>query len=394
MSRVVLAMSGGVDSSASAYLLQQQGYEVVGLFMRSGATEDACATDLSDPLPIAKAHKQGCCSASDAADARRVADRLDIPFHALNFQEEFGRIKDYFADEYLAGRTPNPCVMCNVWLKFGRLWEFAKQVGAEHIATGHYARIAPVVNDGTERRERETESRVEPTSLRAPSLRLSALNGIGLYRGRDRAKDQSYVLFGIDRDILQHILFPVGDKTKSEIRELARQAGIQTADKPDSQEICFIPDNDYAGFLTRYRGEQETAGELVDTAGHVVGQHTGYEKFTIGQRKGLGVTFGAPRFVTRIEPDSKRVYVGTRADLGRTTLEADRLNWLLDSPPAGALRCTAQIRYQHTPAPCEAEPLDDDRLRVTFDDPQYGVAPGQAVVLYDGDRVLGGGWIR
>jgi tRNA-specific 2-thiouridylase len=372
-------MSGGVDSSASAYLLQQQGYEVVGLFMRSGATEETCATDSSTPLPIvsipaagssrgaSKAHKQGCCSASDAADARRVADKLDIPFHALNFQEEFGRIKDYFADEYLAGRTPNPCVMCNVWLKFGRLWEFARQVGAEHIATGHYARVAEAGSFG---------------------------HGVGLYRGRDRAKDQSYVLFGIDRDILRHVLFPVGDKTKPEIRELARQAGIQTADKPDSQEICFIPDNDYAGFLTRYRGAHETAGELVDTAGHVVGRHAGYERFTIGQRRGLGVTFGEPRFVTRIEPETKRVVVGTRDDLGRTTLEADRLNWLIDPPPAGPFRCTAQIRYQHTPAACEAEPLDDDRLRVTFDEPQYGVAPGQALVLYDGDRVLGGGWIR
>ena len=447
MPRVVLAMSGGVDSSASAYLLQQQGYEVVGLFMRSGATEEVCPTGPSSTLlPIVgqastlpaeagsigyvaqaeagsigyaadaasfapqgigyvdeaasfvpkaeavrqRAHKQGCCSASDASDARRVADRLDIPFHALNFQEEFGRIKDYFADEYLSGRTPNPCVMCNIWLKFGRLWEFARRIGAEFIATGHYARVGLVDDRETERqRDRETESA-------SPSPRLSVPPSLGpawgLFRGRDRSKDQSYVLFGIERDILPHVLFPVGEKTKPEIRELARQAGIQTADKPDSQEICFIPDNDYAGFLTRHRGRQDTAGELVDTAGNVVGHHEGYERFTIGQRKGLGVTFGAPRFVTRIEPETKRVVIGTRDDLGRTTLEADRHNWL-DDRPRDRLRCTAQIRYQHTPAACEVDLADGDRMRVTFDEPQFGVAPGQAVVLYDGDSVLGGGWI-
>lgn len=366
MSRVVLAMSGGVDSSASAHLLRQQGHEVVGLFMRSGATDEACAVDLSSPLPVlpAKAHKQGCCSASDAADARRVADRLDIPFHALNFREEFGRIKDYFADEYLAGRTPNPCVMCNVWLKFGRLWEFAQQVEAEFIATGHYARI-----------------------VKAPGATYA------LHRGLDRTKDQSYVLFGINPDLLPQILFPVGDLAKAEIRDLAREAGLSTADKPDSQEICFIPDNDYAGFLDRYRGHEETSGELVDTLGNVLGRHEGFERFTIGQRRGLGVTFGEPRFVVRIDADSRQVVLGRKEELARTTLEADRLNWL-GPPAARGDRCAAQIRYQHTPAACTVEWQDADRLRVTFDEPQYGVAPGQAVVLYDGDRVIGGGWIR
>jgi tRNA-specific 2-thiouridylase len=357
-------MSGGVDSSASAWLLQQQGHDVVGLFMRSGANDEVCATGGDLPILPAESHKQGCCSAADAADARRVADSLDIPFHALNFQNEFGRIKDYFADEYLAGRTPNPCVMCNIWLKFGRLWEFAQQIGAEFIATGHYARV----------------TRGDTAS---PAL----------HRGLDRAKDQSYVLFGIDRALLPRILFPVGDKTKPEIRVLAAQAGLRTAHKKDSQEICFIPDNDYAGFLGRYCGQQETAGELVDTTGRVVGQHGGFEKFTIGQRKGLGVTFGAPRFVVRIEPDTRRVVLGTHDELGRTHLEADRLNWLVDLP-AASFRCTAQIRYQHTPAPCTVEVAGDDRLTVEFDAPQFGVAPGQAVVCYDGDRVLGGGWIR
>ncbi len=235
MARVVLAMSGGVDSSASAWLLKEQGHEVIGLFMRSGVSEPEVCSTAPSLLPIvsAKAHKQGCCSASDAADARRVADALDISFHALNFSEAFGQIKDYFADEYLAGRTPNPCVMCNVWLKFGKLWDFAEQVGAEYIATGHYAQLWPVPGEGLP----------------------------GLYRGLDAGKDQSYVLFGIRRELLDRILFPVGGYQKEQLRELARMAGIRTADKPDSQEICFIPDNDYGRFLHDYRGEQETAGE-------------------------------------------------------------------------------------------------------------------------------------
>ncbi|HUG89849.1 MAG TPA: tRNA 2-thiouridine(34) synthase MnmA [Planctomycetaceae bacterium] len=388
--RVVLAMSGGVDSSASAWLLKEQGYEVVGLFMRSGEAEPAaCATPGLLPIVTAgetgghgdgrrdrgaspedgrpaASHKQGCCSASDAADARRVADGLDIPFHALNFREAFGRIKDYFADEYLAGRTPNPCVMCNNWLKFGKLWEFARQVEAERIATGHYARLA----------------------TREPGERPA------LVRGRDAAKDQSYVLFGIDRELLDRILFPVGDSTKSEIREIARRAGLRTAEKRDSQEICFIPDQDYAAFLARHREEElETAGELVDPAGNVVGRHAGYHHFTVGQRKGLGVTFGAPRYVVAIEPDTRRVVIGEQRDLARRTLEADRLNWLVDKRPE-RFRCRAQIRYRHAAAPADVEVLDGERLRVEFDEPQYGVSPGQAVVLYDDDRVLGGGWIR
>jgi len=365
--RVVLAMSGGVDSSASAVLLREQGYEVVGLFMRSGATEETACATTGNLLPIvnSKGHKQGCCSASDAADARRVADALDIPFHALNFQDAFGRIKDYFVDEYLSGRTPNPCVQCNNWLKFGKLWDFARQVGAERIATGHYAQLAT----------REGESR--------PAL----------LRGLDRSKDQSYVLFGLPRDLLPKVLFPVGGHTKSEIREFARQSGLRVADKADSQEICFVPDNDYAGFIRRYRGEVDTTGELVDTAGNVVGRHNGYEHFTIGQRKGLGVTFGAPRYVVAVEAETRRVVIGTREDLERYELEATRLNWLIDDVPT-RFACTAKIRYLHEPAAAEVEVLDDDRIRVSFAEPQYGVAPGQAVVLYDDDRVLGGGWIQ
>ena len=367
MPRIVLAMSGGVDSSAAAVLLKREGWDVVGLFMRSGAEVEACATD--SPLTVlpspGQAHKQGCCSASDAADARRVADALDVPFHALNFAGEFGRIKDHFADEYLAGRTPNPCVRCNNWLKFGRLWEFAQSIGAEAVASGHYAQVVTPHAD-------------DPS----PSL----------LRGVDGRKDQSYVLFGVKPDVLRHVRFPCGGLTKPAIRELAGAAGLRVADKPDSQEICFVPDNDYAGFLRRHRGEFDTAGEFVDPSGAVLGEHAGYERFTVGQRKGLGIAFGEPRFVVRIEAATRRVVLGRRADLACSGLTAADANWLVP-PPAGPLRCAAQIRYQHAAAACVVE-REGEGFRVTFDAPQEGVAPGQACVLYDGDRVLGGGWIR
>ncbi len=363
--RVVLAMSGGVDSSAAAYLLREQGYEIIGLFMRSGVSEETCQLDNPDALPVlnVKSHKQGCCSASDAADARRVADELDIPFHALNFEDAFGRIKDYFADEYLAGRTPNPCVQCNNWLKFGKLWDFAQQVGASKIASGHYAQIV-------------TE---KP-------------NEYSLLRGIDPSKDQSYVLFGLAPQLLEHVLFPVGGYTKSEIRNLAHQTNLQTADKKDSQEICFIPDNDYAGFVNRYRGKQETEGLFVDTAGNTLGKHRGYEHFTIGQRRGLGIAFGEPRFVLEICPQSRQVVLGTYEELGRTGLKAITANWLCEVPER--FRCQAQIRYQATPANCEVELLNEGQFQIIFDDPQFGIAPGQAVVCYDNNRVLGGGWIQ
>jgi tRNA-uridine 2-sulfurtransferase len=369
MTRIVLAMSGGVDSSVAAQLLVRAGHEVIGVFMRHGEPVTACTTDkpaASPLLPVVSAragHKQGCCSASDADDARRVADRLDIPFYAIDFQEEFSQIIDYFVAEYTQARTPNPCVMCNNWLKFGRLFDYADSVNAEFVATGHYARLVRDAND------------------------------VQLCRGVDDGKDQSYVLFGIERRLLDRMLLPVGDYQKEEIRELARETGLRVADKRDSQEICFVPDGDHAAFIRRKRGVESTAGELVTTDGRVVGNHPGIEGFTIGQRKRLGVAFGEPRYVVRIEPQTNRVVLGVKEELARQELTANRTNWLVE-PPQTAIRCAAKIRYNSRRVPATVTTLAAHRLHVAFDEPQFGVAPGQAVVCYQGDRVLGGGWIE
>jgi tRNA-specific 2-thiouridylase len=348
-------MSGGVDSSASAVLLKEQGYDLVALFMRTGAhTEEADSR--AD-------HKKGCCSAIDAGDARRVADKLDIPFYALDFEREFDQIIDYFTDEYLAGRTPNPCVVCNNWLKFGKLWEFARQLRADAIATGHYARI------------------------------VQGDDGPQLHRALDPAKDQSYVLHGISCDLLPRLLFPVGGYRKDEVRAIARRAGLNVADKPDSVEICFVPDGDHAGLIRRRRPELATAGRVVDTDGNFLGDHNGYERFTIGQRKGLGIATDRKRYVLDILPATATVVLGDRDDLLSTGLVASRVNWLID-PPAARLTCTAKIRYRHIGTPAGVEALPDGGVRVEFSEPQSAVTPGQAVVFYDGNRVLGGGWIE
>lgn len=365
MARVVLAMSGGVDSSVAAWLLREAGHEVIGLFMRHGEPEPAACAAGGSALPIiaAKSHKQGCCSASDALDARRVADRLGIAFYALNFADDFGRIIDYFVDEYSAARTPNPCVMCNNWLKFGKLVEYADSVAADYVATGHYARLT-----------------TNPTG--APALR----------RGLDSSKDQSYVLFGIDREVLPRVMFPIGDREKSAIRAIAHEIGLRVADKKDSQEICFVPDGDYAAFVSRHGQALDTAGEIVTTAGEVVGRHDGIERFTIGQRKGLGVALGEPRYVVRIEPASRRVVIGEREELACREFMAERTNWL--APVANKpFRCEVKIRYTCKPAAATVETLAGGRMRVVPDEPLFGVAPGQAAVCYEGDRVLGGGWI-
>lgn len=353
--RVVLAMSGGVDSSVSAWLLKQQGYEVIGLFMRTGV--HGHGADTPD-------RKKGCCSAIDAGDARRVADRLDIPFYALDFEKEFDRIIDYFADEYLAGRTPNPCVVCNNWLKFGKLWSFGKQLEADFIATGHYAKI------------------------------VSRAGRFEMHKAVDPDKDQSYVLHGIRKSILPHLLFPLGGIRKEEVRKLAREIGLAVADKPDSVEICFVPDGDHANLIRQRRPKLDTAGQFVDTAGQVLAEHDGYERFTIGQRKGLGYAAGTRRYVLEIIPETREVVLGDKEDLLAAGLSASKVNWLTDEVSTEPLRCTAKIRYRHAGADAVVTALPDGEARVEFAQPQSAVTPGQAVVFYDGEQVLGGGWIE
>jgi tRNA-specific 2-thiouridylase len=361
MARVVLAMSGGVDSSVAAWLLREAGHDVVGLFMRHGVdAEDSCPAGSGTSGP-----KPRCCSSADAADARRVADVLGVPFYALNFEEDFDRIVEYFVGEYVAGRTPNPCIMCNTRLKFGKLFDYADSVGAQYVATGHHARLVPTGDPGLP----------------------------GLCRGRDAAKDQSYVLFGIDRRRLGRLLLPVGEHPKDEVRRIAGRLGLRVAEKRDSQEICFVPDGDHARLVRQRRGGLDTSGEIVTTDGTVVGRHDGLERFTVGQRKGLGVALGERRFVVRLEADTRRVVVGTREELARSELTAREANWLVPEP-AGPIRCGVKIRYRSRAAPATVEPLGDGRFSVRFDEPRHGIAPGQAAVCYDGDRVLGGGWIE
>ena len=374
MSTIVLAMSGGVDSSVAAHLLCSEGHEVIGVFMRHGEeSAEACRTDDGAPsplLPILQGradHKQGCCSASDAIDARRVADRLGIPFYSLNLQKDFRRIVDYFVDDYSHGRTPNPCVMCNNWIKFGRLFDFADGLDADFVATGHYARIG-------------AEASGEPSLL----------------RGRDSHKDQSYALFGVGRQRLGRMLLPVGDFEKSEIRSRAVELGLGVAEKRDSQEICFVTAGHHSDLVRSRRGKNapSTAGEIVTTSGRTVGTHSGIEAFTIGQRKGLGVALGEPHFVVEIDPETNRVIIGSHDELLRPTLSADKSNWLVDLDQVSG-RCEVQIRYNSGPQPAEVrvDASDPTRFDVTFDAPQAGVAPGQAAVVYRGPRVLGGGWI-
>jgi tRNA-uridine 2-sulfurtransferase len=391
MSRVVLAMSGGVDSSVAAHLLVEQGHEVIGVFMRhgekspvatsgepttswcpAGSGETGCRTSSSAPHSSRSLlhHKQGCCTAADAEDARRVADKLGIPFYALNLQAEFGQIIDYFVAEYASGRTPNPCVQCNNWIKFGKLFDYADSVDAEFVATGHYARL---------------EKRPDGSTA--------------LLRGVDATKDQSYVLFGIRRELLPRMLLPVGGYEKPEIRSIAADLGLRVADKKDSQEICFVTRGRYDEFV-RGRGIGGEGGELVTTDGMVVGEHEGIEGFTVGQRKGLGVALGDRKFVVRIEPLHRRVVIGDRNELDRTELTAANCNWL-DSITTKAVdvprRCLAQIRYNAPAQPSTMTRMTERRLRVKFDQPQFAVTPGQAVVCYDMDgfeRVLGGGWIE
>lgn len=356
--RVLVAMSGGVDSSATALLLRRQGFELVGLFMRTG--EHGSNPDAQP------SRKKGCCSALDAGDARRVADLLDIPFHALDFEEDFGRIVDRFVDEYRAGRTPNPCVACNNWLKFGRLAEMADSLDCRWIATGHYARIE----------------------------RPDGWSGTAeLHRGLDPAKDQSYVLHGIKPQVLDRVMFPVGAMPKSQVREITQEAGLPVFAKPDSVEICFVPDQDHVGLVRRLRPGQSIPGEIVDTAGNRLGKHDGLERFTIGQRKGLGLGGGKPRYVLQLIPEQGTVVVGDREEKATTSVLSVDFSWLAPKPDPGE-PLLAQCRYRQEPVEARCESLGPDQVLVHFTTPQGGVSPGQSIVLYRGTRVLGGGTIQ
>ncbi len=349
--RVLVAMSGGVDSSVTAALLRDAGYEVTGVFM--------CLGMAGDP----DNDSRGCCSPQDQADARLVAHKLGIDLFVLNLGDMFTPIIDDFVDQYRHGRTPNPCVPCNARIKFGRLLRHADSLGIPWVATGHYARI------------------VEHAG--APAI----------FRKTRRRKDQSYVLFGLARESLSRILFPLGEMhDKALVREMARELDLKVHDKPDSQEICFVPDNDYVSFLRRRCPEALQPGEIVDASGRVLGRHPGVASFTIGQRKGLGVFGREPLFVTRIDAARNQVVVGPRQQALGTRLCAARANWHADVPPE--FDAAVQIRYSHEGTPARVRLLGPDRFEVSFREPVLAISPGQAAVCYDGDRLLGGGWIE
>ncbi len=363
----MVAMSGGVDSSVAAALLQRVGYDVMGVFMRLGTPPGVEEADESAACSVNGKHKQGCCSVLDATDARRVAGMLDIPFYVLNFQEDFGRVIDYFVGEYNAGRTPNPCVRCNDWLKFGKLARYAEAVGADYVASGHYARMG-----------------VDPVTGQK-----------SLLRGRDHRKDQSYVLFGMTQQAMQHTLLPIGEYEKHEVRAIAEELKLPVFNKPDSQEICFVPNQDYASLVRRRTPDAVRPGELVTVDGKAVGEHPGHQHFTIGQRKGVGVAFGYPIYVVDIDPQANRVILGEKKDLLRRSLEANQVNILSSRVQPGVpVSCTAKIRYNHTPRPATVTWDGADRLIVRFDEPQSAITPGQAVVWYAAAVLLCGGWIQ
>jgi tRNA-specific 2-thiouridylase len=371
--KVVVAMSGGVDSSVAAALLLRQGYDVVGCFMRLGSPKgvdsgDAQGGESCETTTTGGKNKQGCCSVLDAADARRVAGLLNVPFYVLNFEDDFGRVIDYFVDEYNRGRTPNPCVRCNDWLKFGKLAKYAEAVGARFVSSGHYARVG-----------------VDPeTGEKA------------LLRGLDHRKDQSYVLFGMSRDALEHTLLPIGEFEKADVRAMAEELKLPVFNKPDSQEICFVPNQDYAGLVRRRSPGTFRRGEVVTPDGKVVATHEGHQHFTIGQRKGVGVALGYPIYVVDIDAETNRVTIGDKELLARDGLVARQTNFLSRRPheAGGAIKCLAKIRYNHTPVPATLRITGDDEFELRFDEPQTAVTPGQAAVLYDNDIVLGGGWIE
>ncbi len=350
--RILVGMSGGVDSSVTAHLLKQDGWDVIGVTMKVWPQD--CISRAEDK----------CCGPSAIADARSVANSLGIPHYVVDEADQFEKLViDYFSSEYRAGRTPNPCVMCNEKLKFGNLWKKAAALGAEYIATGHYAIVE---HDGPD-----------------PILR----------RGLDGNKDQSYFLFSLKKSQLARAVTPLGGMTKPEIRAIARDLGLKVADKVDSQEICFVPGNDYKAFLRSHLGDTEFhTGGIYDTAGNHIGDHEGIEMFTIGQRKGLPGGSPRPMYVVDIDADNSRVIIGTDEELTRETFEIDNVNWFTDAPTEST-DVTVKIRYAHAGTAATVEPAEGGRHRVRLHEPQRAVTPGQAAVLYDGDRVIGGGWI-
>ena len=359
-------MSGGVDSSTVAAMLRAGGYNVVGLTMQLWNQRRLAGREGMPETVTGR-----CCSLDDVYDARRVAETIGIPYYVVNHEERFERdVVRPFVHEYLSGRTPIPCSLCNNHLKFDQLLTVARQIGADAVATGHYARV-------------EFDEQRGRWRLKRPA---------------DRSKDQTYFLFGLTQEQLGRSLFPLGGMTKAEVRELARKHGLALAEKPDSQEICFVPGGDYKNFLDAYLAEQgeslpDTAGELVTTDGRVIGEHSGIHNFTVGQRKGLGVATGSPLYVIQIQGDTRQVVVGEQERLYSRTLVTRRINLISVDGLRQPMRVSVKIRHRHEPAPATIEKTGPDEILVTFDEPQRAITPGQAAVFYDGDVVVGGGWI-
>ena len=353
--KVVVGMSGGVDSSVAAYLLKEQGYDVIGVTMQIWQDEEETVQE----------ENGGCCGLSAVEDARRVAAALDIPYYVMNFKKEFQKyVIDYFMDEYLNGRTPNPCIACNRYVKWEALLTRSMEIGADYIATGHYARIDVLPN-----------------------------GRYAIKHSATRMKDQTYALYNLTQDKLKRTLMPVGEYSKEEIRAIAEKIHLKVASKPDSQDICFVPDGDYAEFIRRESKKEVPEGNFVSTDGKILGRHKGITHYTVGQRKGLGLSLGHPAFVLEIRPETNEVVIGTNEESMTRFVKANRLNFMAVEDIEGEMRAFGKIRYNHKGAPCTVKRTGEDEILCTFDEPVRAVTPGQALVLYDGDYVLGGGTI-